>query len=148
MSRRMVAVEQSSAAGMADTHSWQFETCKTTQELRMGIKYARKLLFFYVAVQYTRPQNRYGLVGAVMINPPELPINDEAWMILILQAQVCIYINPYPRLSHQKTKRETSDASKSKSNQASWNGTVLNVGSKNQSDDHNYLSVFFMVFYW
>jgi len=28
-------------------------------------------------VQLLRGQNRYGLVCAVMINPPELPINDE-----------------------------------------------------------------------
>jgi len=46
----------------------------------MRIKYARKFSFFYVAVicKTTGGQNRYGLVCAVMINSPELPINDEA----------------------------------------------------------------------
>jgi len=29
-------------------------------------------------VQLLRGKKRYGLVSAVMINPPELPINDEA----------------------------------------------------------------------
>jgi len=29
-------------------------------------------------VQLLEGQNRYALVCAVMINPPELPINDEA----------------------------------------------------------------------
>jgi len=29
-------------------------------------------------VQLLREKNRYGLVWAVGINPPELPVNDEA----------------------------------------------------------------------
>jgi len=46
----------------------------------MRMKYARKFSFFYVAVKCTIAvgKNRYGLVCAVMINPLELPINDEA----------------------------------------------------------------------
>ena len=53
----------------------------------MRIKYARKFSRFYVAVKctITGGQNRYGLVCAVMINPLELPINDEARN----EAQVC-----------------------------------------------------------
>jgi len=54
---------------------------KTTQKLRMRIKCARNFLFFIVwllYVQLLRGKNRYGLVWAVMINPPELPINDYA----------------------------------------------------------------------
>jgi len=37
-------------------------------------------------VSPARGQYRYGFVLAVMINPPELPINDEARLIHILQA--------------------------------------------------------------
>jgi len=63
-------------------------------------------------VQLLWEQNRYGLVWAIMINPPELPIGDEARMMHILQTQVCGYISKCPGLPHQQTKRETSDASK------------------------------------
>jgi len=42
MSRWIGAVEQKRYAdGIADTKVWQFETCLTTQELRMRITYAR-----------------------------------------------------------------------------------------------------------
>jgi len=46
----------------------------------MRIKYARKFSFFHVAVKCTIAggQNRHGLVYTVMINPLQLPINDEA----------------------------------------------------------------------
>jgi len=46
----------------------------------MRIKYARKSSFYHVAVICTISggQNRYGLVCAAVINPPELPIYDEA----------------------------------------------------------------------
>jgi len=47
----------------------------------MCIKYARKFSFCYMWLLYVQllgGQNRYGLVCAVMINPPELKINDEA----------------------------------------------------------------------
>jgi len=46
----------------------------------MRIKYGRKPPFFIMWLLYVQllgGQNRYGLVLAVMINPPELP-NDEA----------------------------------------------------------------------
>jgi len=69
------------AAGIADTQGWQFETYETAQELRMRMKYARKLLFFIkwlFYVQLLRGQNKYRLVWAVITNPLELPINDEA----------------------------------------------------------------------
>jgi len=62
-------------------------------------------------------------------------------MMHILQAQVCGYISAHPGLLHQKTKRETSDASKSQLNQASSNKTVLKFGSENQLNVHNYLSI-------
>jgi len=39
-------------------------------------------------------------------------------MMHILQAQVCGCIRAHPGLPHQKTKRETSDASKSQLNRA------------------------------
>jgi len=52
----------------------------TTQELRLLMKYARNSCFFYVAVtcKTTGGQNKYGHIGAITINPPELSINDEA----------------------------------------------------------------------
>jgi len=48
----------------------------------MRIKYARKLssfILWMLYVQLLEGQNRYGLVSAVTMNPPELPItvNDE-----------------------------------------------------------------------
>jgi len=49
-----------------------------------------------------------------MIIPPELPINDEARndAHFAITAQVCGF-NPNTGLPHQKTKRESGDASKS-----------------------------------
>jgi len=61
----------------------------------------------------------------------------------ILQAQVCGCISAHPELPHQKTRRETSDASTSQLNQASWNKTVLKFGSGNQL---NYLSILLLSF--
>jgi len=40
-------------------------------------------------------------------------------IIGILQAQVCSFVRAHLRLSHQKTKSEASDASRSQPNQAS-----------------------------
>jgi len=54
-----------------------------------------------------------------MINLPKLAINDEARNDVTLQAQVCGCFSAHPGLSHQKTKRETRDASKRQFNQAS-----------------------------
>jgi len=75
---RWIAVDQNLRAGGGDTQGWQFEICKLhnnwdcacTQE---NVRFIMWLLY----VQLLRGQNRYGLVCAVMINPPELPINDE-----------------------------------------------------------------------
>ena len=62
----------------------------------MHMKYARKLFFCFVAVLCTITKGKeqqaassYGLVWAVMINPPEQPINDETESKHILQVQVC-----------------------------------------------------------
>jgi len=59
----------------------------------MRIKHSRKLSFFYVAVICTiaKEEERHGLMWAIMINPPELPINDESRneAHTVLQAQVC-----------------------------------------------------------
>jgi len=52
-----------------------------------------------------------------MINPLELSTKLE--VMHILQAQVCGCISVQPGLLHQKTKGETSDASKNQLNQAS-----------------------------
>jgi len=46
MSRRTALEQGRYAAWMADTQCGQFETCQTTQELRIRIKYARKLSLF------------------------------------------------------------------------------------------------------
>ena len=54
---------------------------QTAQELRMRIKYARKfsfLVMWLLNVKLLKGKNRYGLVWADMIHPPELPVNDEA----------------------------------------------------------------------
>jgi len=46
------------------------------------MKYARKFSFFIMWLLYVQllrgEKNRCGLVCAVMSNPPEMPINDEA----------------------------------------------------------------------
>jgi len=88
----------------------------------------------------------YTTVWSVVIKRPELPINDEARMMHILKAQVCGYISAHPGLPQQKTKRESSDASKSELNQASWNETVLKFDSENLMDDHNYFSILLWFF--
>jgi len=46
----------------------------------MRVKYARKPFFivWLLQVELLGGQNRYGLAWAVIINPPKLPINDEA----------------------------------------------------------------------
>ena len=66
-------------------------------------------------------------------------------MMYILQAQVWSCISAHPGLPHQKTKRETSDASKSQLNQANWNRTVSKFGS-NQLNGHNDFSILFLWF--
>ena len=91
-------------------------------------------------------QNRYWLVWAIIINPPELPINDKLEMKHILQAQVCDCISAQPGLPHQKTKREISEASKSQPNQGSWNRTAVKCDSENQLNVHDYLSILFCDF--
>jgi len=47
----------------------------------MRIKYARKFSFFVMWLLYVQllsRKNIYGLVWAIMINPSDLPIDDEA----------------------------------------------------------------------
>ena len=47
----------------------------------MRMKYARKFSFFIMWLLYVQllsTKNRYSLVWAIMINPPELPVDDEA----------------------------------------------------------------------
>ena len=87
-----------------------------------------------------------GLVWVIMINPLELPSLKKLEMMHILQAQACSCISVYPGSPHQITKRETSDASKSQLNQASWNRTVLKFGSENQLNVRNYVSILFLWF--
>jgi len=128
MSRR-IAIEQSRyAAGMADTEGWQFETCWTTQELRMRIVYARKRSFFYYMTvslyeQLLRRQNRYG--EPLWSMRPNCQLMTKLEIMQILQAQVCGWISAHPGLTHQKKKRESRDASSSQLNQTSWKRTVL-----------------------
>jgi len=112
----------------------------------MRINYARKLSIFIMWLLYVQlwVQNRGWLVWAVMINRPELPTKLK--MMHILQAQVCGCISAHPGLSHQKTKRETSDASKRQLNQASWNRKVVKFGFANQLKFNNYLSILFLWF--
>jgi len=64
-------------------------------------------------------------------------------MMYVFQAQVCSCTCLHPWLPHHKTNRETSGASKSQLNQARWNRTVLKIGSENQLNVYNYLSLFF-----
>ena len=49
-------------------------------------------------------------------------------------------------MSHQNTKRETRDASKSQINHARWNRTALKFGSENQLNVRSYLSILFCDF--
>ena len=62
-------------------------------------------IMWLLYVQLLSRKNRYGLAWAIMINPPELPINDEARTKNILQEEVC------DGIVAQKSKQETSDAS-------------------------------------
>jgi len=69
------------AAVLADTQGWQFETCKLHKNWECAWSTQenfRILLCDCYMYNYWREKNRYGLVWAVRINPPELPVNDEA----------------------------------------------------------------------
>jgi len=115
----------------------------------MLMKYEKKLPFFYVAVKCATTggtEQIPAIEWTVMINPPELSKIIKLKMMHILQAQVCGCISAHPGLPHQKMKRETSDASKSQLNQASWNSKVLKFGWENQLNVHIYLSIFFCDF--
>jgi len=71
----------SGSATLEDTQGWQFETWQTTQELGMRMKYARKPLFFIMWLLYVQlltGQNGHGLVWAILIHPPGLPIYYDA----------------------------------------------------------------------
>jgi len=57
----------------------------------------------------------------------------EMMYIGLLQAQVWTCISAHPGVPHQKTKRETNDASKSQLKQASCNRTVLKFASENHA---------------
>jgi len=63
-------------------------------------------------------------------------------MMHILQAQV------YSCITAKKWKGETSVASKSQINQASWNRTVLKFDSENQLNIYNTVEFFFVIFPW
>jgi len=98
MSRRIGAVEQGRYVAGASSQP----TCLTTRELRMRMKYARKPSFFVVAVIYATTEGTEQIRACVMINPSEVPIDDEARMMLMLQTQVCDCISADPGLPHQK----------------------------------------------
>jgi len=77
--------------------------------------------------------------------PGNKPIADA---LITLQAKVCGCISAHPRLRHQKTKRETSNAWKRLLHQASWNVTVLKFEANNPWEVHSYLSRFFVIYTW
>jgi len=112
----------------------------------------KTFVLYYVAVivQLLGGQNRYALVWAIMINLPELPINDNARNDTYIASTGVRLYQCIPRAAcHiKKTKRETSDASNSQLNQASWNRTFLTFSSENQLNVHNYLSIQFCDFPW
>jgi len=65
---------------------------------------------FAVHVQQPGGQKRYGLVLTVMINPPELPINEKAWNDAhIATIDVPLYWRT-PRVDTSKAKLESNDA--------------------------------------
>ena len=66
-------------------------------------------------------------------------------MMHILQAQMWSCISAHLGLPHQKTKRETNDVWKTQLSQASWNRTILKLGSEHQINGRNYFSI---VFFW
>jgi len=91
MSRR-IAVDQNVCGGMADTQGWQFKICEVCNNWECAS--SRKFSFYYLAVICTntgRTEQIQACVCAVMINPPELPINDEAHTASSLQ--VCTGIS-------------------------------------------------------
>jgi len=96
MSRRIAVEQRRYAAGMADTEGWQFETCWTTQELRMRIAFStvrkKTFIFYYVTVslyeQLLRRQNRYGEpLWSIRLN---CQLMAKLEMMQILQAQVLL----------------------------------------------------------
>ena len=68
---------------MVGTQGWQLETCHCIRIENAHIVRKKNFIFYYATVslyvvQLLGGQNRYVFVWAVMINPPKLPINDEA----------------------------------------------------------------------
>ena len=90
-------------------------------------------------------QNKYGLVWAVVIHPPDEARNDAHIASTGVQLYYCT-----PRvITSKKRNGNLVMHPKSQLNQGSWNRTVFKFGSENQLNVHNYLSIlFFVIFTW
>ena len=132
---------------MANTQDWQFETCQTTQELKVRIKYTKNFRFRYVAVMcmynYWGDRTDLGLYEPLWSICMNCQFMTELEMIHILQALVCGCIRTHPGLPHKKQNGKQVMHQKRQLNQTGWKRTVLNFGSKHQLNVHNYLSIIF-----
>ena len=90
MSRR-TAVDRNVCGGDGDSQDWQFKICELHNNWECAYSTQETFPFYFVGVicATTGGQNKCGLLCAVMINPPELPIGDKAQTKHISQAQVC-----------------------------------------------------------
>jgi len=96
----------------------------------------RKIIFdfYYVAVICTTSLGTEQIRACVSFydQPPELPIRSLKWCTYCKHR--CAAVLAHTQDCHiQKLKRETSDASKSQLNQASWNRIIVKFGSQKAS---------------
>ena len=99
-----------------------------------------------IYVQLLGGQNRYGFCEPIWSILLSCQLMTMLEMMHTLQAQVCRSISAHPGLPHHKTKPETRNASKSQTNQASCNRTILKFVAEGQFNVHIYLSSLFLWF--
>jgi len=118
--------------------------------LQNAHKLRKKTFAYCVTVVCTNigEQNRNGFVWAVMINPPEVPINWRNSKRCTHCKQRCAAMLAHTQACHIKkwNGKLVMHASKSQLNQAGWNRTVSKFASENQINVHNYLSILFCDF--
>ena len=117
-------------------------TGRADKDARAAVKQLRAM------ETYKKQKNRYQLCffrcgqSAWTVN-----LMEKLEMMHKIQEQVCGFISAHSAWPHQKTKRETSDASKTQLDQESWNRTVLKFDSENQLNVQNYIFQCFSAFF-
>ena len=99
-----------------------------------------------VIVQLLWGQNRYGLVWAVMINPPELPINDEARNYAHIASTGVRLHKRTPKDATSKNVTGSEWRIKKSTKSSNLIRAVLKFSSENQLNVRNSLSILCVIF--